>query len=354
MRIFLLVTMFIFSFSGFSYCREEEKPPKKIIATVELGVNYIFHMVAVPKIGFDSDYEEKYKDTIYPDDIIFLKSQEKYLSFLDGKFGELVNVMIFWPAYLNLDTEDKISEYFSILHFSLDTGYFEMFLNRYKDAFEHIALFYGPITAIRGEELKSYKNILKKLGEIYVRNFPAYKEQVWKHEKAKMDSTAELINDYFASRRVIENWEEFTGKKFKYDTYRIMLCTAIKGGPGVNSLSYERNVFYGDHDNFDYYEYFISHETGTHIMIDIFTDMLSEDRFDQGLLYVAYENLCKFYNLILTDKKYTYKLGDKYMEEEFQPIYKEIYDENPGILPEELIEKGMEKYIEKKSKQQND
>ncbi|MTI62180.1 MAG: hypothetical protein FH762_19715 [Firmicutes bacterium] len=132
---------------------------------------------------------------------------------------------------------------------------------------------------------------------------------------------------------------------FKTDNYKIILCAANQGGgSNANSLGYDRNVFYYDND-LDYMIQFISHETGTHILIDKFNSIMGSGEYDFRVAYSAYESLCKFYNkeIIFNNTKILYNMKE-YDEKIFFHIYAQIYNKNPEIKIKDLLKKGINLY----------
>lgn len=333
------------AFSDFSLDSSE----KQIIAVVEKCPNYIFHLMAIAKVGFDGEYANTYKDSVLPEDIACIKEHKNLLSFGPGSGGELVQVMIFFPSYINLKSADAFKEYFSLLDMGFQTSNFQPFFEKYTSYKERLDIWtWNPM--FNEEYLKSiikYRKIITDLGKIYLRNYATYEEKVGDKEKTKLDKVALKINNYFKDKDLISKWEILTGKKFKFNNYYIVLCSAAKNGPDANSLGYDRNVFY--HDKlFDHMTQSISHEVGTHILVDEFKEIISMNKFDLNVLYWAYENLAKFYNtIILKNKNLKYDMPH---DKEYLKIYNELYNKNRDITPKDILVKGIESFQKSESK----
>lgn len=113
---------------------------KPVKAVVELGPNYVFHLLACARIGFDSDYADRYRDALASEDLAWLQDHKSLLAFGDGRGGDLVGPLVFMPAYLNLDSAEKISKYFDVRTRSLRSSDLASFLNEYESlmrALEH-------------------------------------------------------------------------------------------------------------------------------------------------------------------------------------------------------------------------
>lgn len=337
----ILLLVFLFGFLAACSC-STQKPEKQIIAVVEKCPNYIFHLLAVAKVGFYSDYADQYKDSVPPEDIAYIQKHGHLLSFGAGSSGELVAIMISFPSYINLKSTDAFEEYFSLLDSGFQTNDFQPFLGRYAPYNERLNSWF-PIEEEYLRSITKYKEVIAALAKIYLRNYATYENKVWDVEKVKLKNVASKINDYFENRDIISKWESVTGKEFKFDNYYIVLCSAIKNGPDANSLGYERNVFYHD-ARLGYMTQFISHETGTHILIDVLKEVHNSKKFENGVLYGGYQGLAKFYNtIILRNKNLEYNMPQFY-DKEYLEIYAAIYNENQNLTATNLLVKGIETF----------
>ncbi|MEA1897685.1 MAG: hypothetical protein U9N53_08490, partial [Bacteroidota bacterium] len=76
---------------------------------------------------------------------------------------------------------------------------------------------------------------------------------------------------------------------------------------------------------------------------------ISPDNFQ--IKYNAYENLCSFYNRSVLKKagvEHSYRMND-YDESSFISIYNRIFSDNKTISAEDLFDKGISEYKEKRS-----
>jgi hypothetical protein len=323
---------------------------KKVTAVVEEGPNYIFHLMAVARNGFNSDYAETYKDAVPSDDIAFLTQKRELLSFGAGSGGELVDIIIFLPSYFNLETEDSLRDYFRLLESALDSGDFRLFFQKYGSHLEKLKLwlffeeeFYGKWQEYLISKNK-FRQDIAQIRSLVLRNHSVYDKRVWPVEREKLIVIAREINDYFGSDDYISRWETLTGETFKFNEYQIVLCSAIKNGPNADSLGYDRVVFY--HDNpFDKTVQFICHEIGTHILISLLREIYNRDKFDPALVYAAFETLAMYYNTIVLRKdNLAYNLPD-FHEKEFLSIYRDLCHKNPRIGPRDLLINGIEAFL---------
>lgn len=331
-----------------------EKPEKPVVAVVERGPNYVFHLLAVAGVGYQSDYGERYRHTVNPRERQWLESLRDLLTFQDGRSGALVSPALFLPAYLSLDSAEAFWEYFDRLARGPEDP--DAFLERYRPHLQELTANWVQVYDQRWlAEGRGFRETLLQLGEVMARNHEPFCADVWPLEQPGIAAVADRLNHHFAGHDVIGAWERFTGLDWKSDSYQIVLVSPIKNGPQANSLGYERNVFY-PYSDFDWMTRFISHETGTHILIDIIkgsTPAGSGGRvrlgeggsaYDFGLVYRGYENLCRFFNgLILGLHDDLYAMGPDYRSDEFQRVYREKWEREPMTAPLALLVEAVER-----------
>ena len=316
---------------------------KRLVAVAEKGPNYLFHLMAVARAGFDSEYADRYREAVAPADLSFLEASRGRLSFQDGRTGDLANLAILLPAYLSLESGEALREYFGLLDRALG-GHAGPFLERYGT---HLARLDDWVLRVDGPWLSSQaaaREVLRTMGAVYARNFPGYEAEVWPRERAAIEPVAARFNAHFAGSDVIGRWERLTGRTFKTDTYEIVLVSAIENGPNANSLGYERNVFWSGLD-FGYMTQFASHETGTHLLIDMVKELMgSPPGVDFDIVYRAYENLARFYNTLVLGASDIYEMPERYHGKEFDRVYRSLYAENSNRSPEEMLRLGIAEF----------
>ncbi|ONN27361.1 hypothetical protein XJ44_04010 [Thermosipho affectus] len=326
---------------------------KKVVATVEKGVNYIFHVFAASGVNFQNDYTKDYSCFLRKEDLEFLKMNREILSFQNGTASKLVDPLIFFPAYLNLDSEEKLQKYFYLLLKALKRRTKEDFLREYADYVKKRRFWFPEINDEWFKNIEDKAELIEKVGKIYKENFSSYESMVWPDVSRKLEEKAKVVNQELEKLDLIRSWEEVTGIDFKFGEYQIVLVFSIENGPNANSLGYDRNVFYSG-SRLDWLLDFISHEVGTHILIDLGLPMIkkfiSNDRLQTQAevkqfqqFYMAYECLPQFYNTMVLAKELTYDLiqfkSDKYLR-----IYGELYDTGK-YSAKEMLEIAMESLV---------
>jgi len=318
---------------------------RPVKAVVQFGPNYVFHLAAVARIGFDSEYADKYAGSVDESDLGFLQRHRDLLTFGMGSGSDLVTIFLFLPAYFDLQSGTHFAEYFSLLDEGCTTGALLAFFNRYAAEFERQSVWIA-----KAEFEKDLSGIIHrretigKLGVIVMRNLPAYRDSVWPVESAKMEEVSVAINKHFATLDPISAWENVTGIEYKLDCFRATLVSAIKNGPNADSLAYDTVVFHHDRP-FDYMVQLIQHEIGSHILNETMKYVADLEKYEWKTLYAAYECLAKHYNqMLIGAEQLAYSLSSL-REERFLPIYRSLHNAQPVITPRELLLRGLDSYL---------
>lgn len=316
---------------------------KRVRAVVEQGPNYVFHLMAVAGIGFVNAYGAKYRDTVLPSDREFLRQNGQLVDFLNGRTGPLSYPLVFLLGYLNCDSVQLLSEYFELLDRCLAGD--DALFTRYR---AEIAAQSQWLFAIDGDWLRqaltSHAEVLRDFGAVFARNFSAYAQNVWSAELPVLQAVADRLNERLDRADTIVGWERLTGLTFRFPEYRIVLCGAMENGPQANSLGYEKNTFWHGSD-FEWMVRFISHETGTHLLINEQRAVVESGRYQADVVYRAYENLCRFYNSRLLGERSPYGMPSWYEPERFEQIYGEISAADRSLAPRELLSRGIDAYL---------
>jgi len=316
---------------------------KRVRAVLDIGVNYLFHVLASARVGFDSDYADMYANSIRPEDIAYLKKHKRELTFGAGEGGELVDVFLL-PAAFSLQSKDDFGQYYRLLLEGCDRDDFTKFLEFYTDPILKLKQWAGhpDNDAMRG--FVTFRDTIERLAEISLENYDSYANDVWPKEKPGLKRVAAAVNEVFENHDRVGRWEEVTGLTFKFDIYQILLCSAIKNGPDADSLGYDRVVFHHRRPFGNMVE-FISHEIGTHIFMDDIKLIRDSSTYRWPELYEGFECLARYYNTLVlekTDLKYT--LPD-YHVDEYMNIYRELHRKQPDISVREMLEQGVAKFL---------
>ena len=308
---------------------------KKIKLNPELGPNYIFHLLSVSKINYDNGYSRKYESSISRKHRKILQKFKESLSFANGNAGDLVEYMIFFPAYLGLNSQNDFERYFDLIRKAAH-GRSEDFVKEYSERISK-RKWLPEINDRWFETLRTKVEGIEELKEVYIGNFTTYKNQIWPYELSQMEEKSDELSKKLKRLDLIKKWEQITGSDFKAESYEIILVSAIEGGPNANSLGYSRNVFYSGSEN-GFILDFISHEVGTHILSDALFEFLKSPSIESEKMaefYSAYECLSQFLNSLVLNRKLSYDLK-QFNSKHYISVYKKLY--NDGVKkPKDLL-----------------
>jgi hypothetical protein len=314
---------------------------KRAIAIVEKGTNYFFHVQAVSKINYDSNYAEFYKASIFEEDLNYLKENKNLFLFGNGNpFSILTDTYLFTPAQLNLDSEDKLTEYFELLGFCIREGDIKALYERYNEDYEKVEMLLGKgyRDRLRGNIISIKSECADrafKIADILKRNFNSFEKLVWNNERVKLEACANHLNNRLAGPDIIKRLETFVGLEYKTELFRVALCSANGNGPDCNDLGYDKNLHFYDID-IAYLVRLIQHEICIRIISPL-RKFYSE--YDSFTVFDAFESLAKFYN-------YQVFGGDLPYFEDFKIfyIYGEIWTSKGNLKPEELLSLAFVEY----------
>ena len=317
-----------------------ENMSKIVVAKVEKGVNYFFHIQAVAKINYNSKYGERYKNSIYTEDLDYLRTNKDLFLFGDGKpFSTFTVLYLFLPSLLNLNNYKKINLYFDKLSFSLKERRPDLFINEYEEAINKVDKLYKGYKKVLKDNLNlieaNYLEEANKVADIFKRNYRLYENRVWPEEKMKLENKAEKLYIKFNKKNIIQRFEKITGKDYKSDQFKVALCSANKNGPDAIDLGYEKNIHFYDR-NIDDLITIISHEIGVRILFPLKYNCDLEIENNHSM-YGALESIAEFYNKRVLETKDN-KLFNKF---KMIDIYENIYSKNPDISLEKLFKTGI-------------
>ncbi len=314
---------------------------KPIIASGDrLAPNYVWHLLAVARIGYDSEYALTFRDSVIPPDLRSLEEHGDLLRFGNGEGGELTKLLVFLPSWLDLTTEREYLKYFDILTAALMDRRYDRLMEAYpgadwSDPFVAEIRMTARLPKIR---LNKIAGTLRRFGEIYTGNLRRYRDQVWNSIQPYLQQRAEELAPLLEQRDLIGQWENALSLPFNAERYEVILCYASKNGPDANSIGYSRNLFYFNSPIDRMYQ-FISHEVGTHMLIETYLDLARGGTYDLTRLYAAYETLAMFYNKRILDTdtlEYALTVPDT---ARFSQTYELVYE--PDVAPRDLLIKAV-------------
>jgi hypothetical protein len=317
-------------------------PPflKRVIFTTRLVPNFLWHMLAVAKIGYDSDYSDKWRHTISEQDLLLLQSHRPLLKFGEGSGGALSAFFAMLPAWLPLETQSDLRNYFTALDRTLQARSLQPIADSFPQADwtdrflrEDLAHWDFP------DDTSFLRSASSDIASMYLRHFDRYLTDIWPTALPSLESRARQLQEHFDRTDYIAAWENLLGLTFASPQYEMVVCFANKTGPDFNSLGYSGNLCYYDKP-FDKTWQFVSHEIGTHLMIDSLFRLSAEPGIDFRKLYAAFETLAMFFNRrLLKVDQLAYQIP-QFDDTRHLELYDRIYRD--GISPDQMLRMALE------------
>jgi hypothetical protein len=267
---------------------------KPVAFTRRLGPNFLWHMLAVAKVGYDSEYADRYRPTLAPEALRTIQANAESLRFGGGSSGAMSGFFAFLPGWLHLESKGDFERYFASVERSLREGSFAPLVDAFAGAnwadkaFAHLPSFEFPADS-------DVAAVFSSIAGAYMNAYDSYVGIVWPDASSAMASRSRELNDWFARTDYVAAWERELEIAFDATSYEIVLCYANKNGPDYNSLGYTGNLFYFDKP-FDRTWQFASHEIGTHLLFDVLADAARALDVEPPLLHREFEVLAMFYN----------------------------------------------------------
>ncbi len=314
--------------------------PKPVVFNSRLWPNYLWHMLAAARIGYDSDYADRFGGTVASEDLDILRNNRDDLVFGEGEGGSLSAFFGTFAGALPIETPAEIEEYFAVLARAFEVGRLGPFVEAYPESVGRDRFFRrGLVEETLSGNREQLLDTIGRLSEVYLRSYRTYVDQVWPEAQRFIGPRQEALGEHFRMRDYIAVWESLLGIEWDGPGYEIVLCYANKNGPDYNSLGYNANLIYFDKP-FDRTWQFVSHEIGTHLLIDLYMELAESGRYDQRELYAGYECLAMFYNRrVLESSNLAYEIPQFESERRLR-LFESIYHERSS--PREVLQSVLE------------
>lgn len=301
---------------------------KKIVPVSSLVVNYLTYIQAYCGINWELEDKQVKSGFLSDTDKKYIQSCSNYLSFGDGSVASLSEIFYFLPAYIFRNDSEGIFEYFSCLEECYNTMNTTPLFENYS-IYIHSMQEFNPYFLLDFKTLNQEDVLLnmKHLSTIYKSYFVKYFHQCWIDDLSSIKRTMDYINRLFNDDDIIGRWEAHTQFTLLSDKYEVIIVPSLQSGPRANSLHYGINIFPAISDNCSekYFDHFISHEVGTHILKPYTIDRINLLEDNLRIYYIAFENLAKHINLKLLPIGYKYELGEEYYHDSvFENIYNNL------------------------------
>lgn len=261
----------------------------KIKFSANKDTNYVFHMLSVAKCGYDNAYGERYRGQYPQNELDILKRNEELITVCGGEHcGCLYGVLVAEPACANV----PIPEYYRAL---IEMG------NEIKA---------GNIPEGVSEEALPYTDNIISISEVMLKHYDNYIENIWEHEKEKIEHYIPELQKHFEEFGFTEKAESLLKCSLKSDYFTAALVTSVEGGAEAIDISKDQDVFGIERDVLDAV-YFIGHEFIIYLLFETLAD---ENAFKNLETWSLTEGLAEYYlKKIMGDTRFFSK-QQKYVE----------------------------------------
>ena len=316
-----------------------EKPVKMV---VEFYPNYAGHLLGVAEIGYNSNYADDYHVTVKAKDLEYLRKNKELLRWENGDEGPLTNVLISFPAYINIDSREELGEYLQDLNSAIALKSFDSFYKKYRDYIIDLDKWCGFSV---NSYIYDYEEEIQRLSQVLMNNFDNFKNWVWPKESKRMKMLARTMNYQLSKIDIIKRWEKMTGLEYLAPEYQIALSTGMENGPTGKTLGYEKEwCWYGE--NLNSLVQRVCRDAGRRMLVNVCCEKYRE--YDPLLCYEVYEALNKY-----MAEKILQEAGLKYRqvksvngEEDLYPIFDSLLRTNPGLPAKDLYAVALHDYSE--------
>lgn len=318
---------------------------KEVLCVVEPLPNYITHLTAVAGLPWPSEYAQAYGHTVDLEGHQILRRHAPMLQWGQGITGDLTPFFVLLPAYLPLDDEFDLFEYMRAVDQAMDAGNYAPIGDLYPREHARLAWWMFDFEGFfysRAEIYQTYLRAVRQLAHVYEHNFQAWDEQVWHDVELDLDLAAADLNGDLWTLDLLQTLERLTQERFRGDRYEIVL-TAAPAGSGITSLGYHRSMLSVGEDR-ERMLGLIVHEVGTHLLVDVYRDMLDRDLSEGELDWAtaaAYAGLTTHYTRQIIPQFETEIENDV---EIFAGIFRQLADEEPRAGARRLMRRALDEH----------
>lgn len=324
---------------GSSYGGAEVAWPKPVVFTIRQGPNFLWHMLAVSRIGYDSEYADRFSETVSPGAVNTLRQCDSRLRFGNGNSGSLTGLFTSLPSWLRLETRADFVRYFEIVDRCFQEGSFGFLTTEYPAA-DWADPFFRHLPGSRFPQDPEDEASLRELRAAYLDSFDAYASLVWPEARTAMVARTEELTAWYGARDYVSAWEKELTLVFAAPRFEFTLCYSNANGPDYNSLGYSSNLIYYGKPLAATWQ-FVSHEIGAHLMNELQSKARDEGALRPDCLYRAYESLVMFYNSrLLAPDKLEYDLPPSFYHRRLLALYSDLCRED--LTSPILLRRGAE------------
>ncbi|MEE2658174.1 MAG: hypothetical protein VX733_06690 [Candidatus Latescibacterota bacterium] len=307
-----------------------ERPSRLVECAPELMPNYLFHLTALAGVLHSASYESNYVASVERSDLNELRASLPLINWGYDYTGDLAPFFVFLPAYLELEDDFELQEYFDLFELSVRRSNYAPLRNRFANAhdrldlwlFDYEGFFYG-----RADLFREFLPRIQRMSDIFERNFASYAQEIWPQLESELELIADEVNGQLWSLDLIQQWEALSGVHFQAPSFDVVI-TAAPSGPRPHRLGYARSLITAER-NIERMVHLLNHEVGAHLLYELYDRQLRADA-EAGSLdwenWAAYEGLVQFYGRQIMPG---FEMDVDNEVERFHGYYQQIFDAAP-------------------------
>lgn len=349
-RILVALLLWAF-FSGVLFSAESGAMPR-LVLDHRVGINYVTHLFTLARLGYsDEEYSAKYASAVSKKDLDVLEKHKSQLSFALGETASLSRPFFFIPAKNDLKTKSDYLLYRNLWLESLEKRSLD-FIKRYDPE----ALELGELPPDEyWLECERVRLDFLEVAQVFIDNIERYVTEVYPSIEPELIKKEEAVNARLSKLRVVQDWEDVLGSKWKHGDCTYLLFYAGKDGPSFNDLSKNLNSLHYNMDD-AYMMAMLSHEFGIFLMRErMWTVFMEADRqyppYKSGctlgrVSWMAFEMLSVYFNTKINggEKTLDYYLYGHSDPVAFMQIFDSLYVAGTTDAVE-LYKSGMAEYM---------
>ena len=317
-------------------------PQKEIVFLVEPMANFAIHITSVAGLPWPTAYGDLMMSSVSPQNLGRLRQAAPALAWNREHTGELTPYFVFLPAYLRMQDEFELEQYFIGFENAIRRGAYAAFRQGHADGHDRMANWLFDLEGFFEERIDFYQTgftFIRELGRLYVGQYRDYEERIWPDVERDLEDVASEIESQTWSVDLIATWESFTGERYDGRRFVVSLVAAPMAIP-TTGLSYGETLL-SVQDDPDEMTRAVSLEFGRHLLIEVFNGAVSEasgtDRLD-WTLFAAHQALTEHYNRRIFPG---YRSQIDNDVERFAAVFQQLHDQRPEATARQLMRQGL-------------
>ncbi|MEC8992423.1 MAG: hypothetical protein VX656_14360 [Candidatus Latescibacterota bacterium] len=314
----------------------------EIICVAEPMANYVIHLTSLAGLPWPTTYADLMRPTQSARNLSRLRQAAAALAWDRDYTGELTPYFVFLPAYLRLQNEFDLEQYFIGFENAIQRDEYAAFRGAHADGHDRLANWLFDLEVFFYERLDFYHNgftFIRELGRLYVGAYRDYEDDLWPDIERDLEEVGDQIESLTWSSDVVITWEGLTKEQYDGRVFVVSLIAAPTSIPATG-LSYGETLLAVEED-VEAMTRTVSFEFGRHLLVDVFNETVTEAAGTGGLdwtLFAAYQGLTEHYNRLIFPG---YRSEIDNDVERFVAVFRQLHDQRPEATARQLMRQGL-------------